>query len=332
MLHTQRLLWITDPWDTLDHPQDTTLRLIQEALELGVPCWWADVRSTAWSQQGTTLQVFRVQSVDAERGCGSFALRDEGRASPAGFTQVFYRPDPPVDLAYVHPLQLIAAELEKCRAELVNPASVLCLSSEKLLLSSMPSVMPPTFVGCCWDELCEFGRAQGPTVAKPLHNCQSKGVELLEWSSAEDIERASAVLGGLTNGFRRPVVLQRFLAAIHEGETRVWFIDGTPLAAARKYSGSESFRIDMDKGGQLRAWTLTSKEAAQAARIGTGLRQKGIRLAAIDLIDGLVTDANFTSPGLLVGMEAALGRNLARPIIEALTQRGAATRLRAVAR
>ena len=51
---------------------------------------------------------------------------------------------------------------------------------------------------------------------------------------------------------------------------------------------------------------------------GRHLVARGIRLAAVDLIEGLVTDFNFTSPGLIPQMEGVLDENLARPIIKAL--------------
>lgn len=37
-----RILWVTDPWDTLDHSNDTTLRIAQECVEQGAQCFWAE--------------------------------------------------------------------------------------------------------------------------------------------------------------------------------------------------------------------------------------------------------------------------------------------------
>ena len=34
-----QLLWMTDPWETLDHPRDTSLRLVEEYLRMGVDAW-----------------------------------------------------------------------------------------------------------------------------------------------------------------------------------------------------------------------------------------------------------------------------------------------------
>jgi hypothetical protein len=66
------------------------------------------------------------------------------------------------------------------------------------------------------------------------------------------------------------------------------------------------------------------REREQLPRIQALLDAEGVRLGAVDLIDGWVTDCNVTSPGLLPQMESVLGRNLARPIVEALRQPWAA--------
>jgi glutathione synthase len=317
---TARLLFITDPWSTLDHPRDTTLRLIEEAVRLGVSCAWADVRSVRWQGGAGRLRAWNVTAVRPERDARSFKLTGLGDCRPSDFDVVLYRPDPPVDLAYLHPLELVAMDLEQRpredgrRPELVNPARVLLSRSEKIA----GSFMPPTLVASLWEDLARFGKAEGMTIAKPLHQCQSKDVELLCWSDARARDHARSALVRLTDGFTRPAVLQRFLPAILEGETRVWMVDGDVLAVVRKCSADGSYRIDMDKGGTLLPHMLTEIEESAVCAVGAWLRREGVRLAAVDLIDGWVTDLNFTSPGLLPATETIVGKNLARSIIRAL--------------
>lgn len=76
----------------------------------------------------------------------------------------------------------------------------------------------------------------------------------------------------------------------------------------------------MDQGGTLAPHRLASSERRAADQIGKVLRTKGIRLAAVDLIEGKVTDTNFTSPGLLALMEGVLSENLSKPVIQALAR------------
>jgi glutathione synthase/RimK-type ligase-like ATP-grasp enzyme len=76
----------------------------------------------------------------------------------------------------------------------------------------------------------------------------------------------------------------------------------------------------MDRGSQLAVHSLSSKETTIAEKTSRELKNRKIRLAAVDLIDDWITDFNFTSPGLIPQMEALLSINLARPVIEALTR------------
>jgi hypothetical protein len=55
MIMKWRVLWVTDPWDTLDHPRDTPLRLAEECLALGVECHWCDFQSIRWDNAGIRL-------------------------------------------------------------------------------------------------------------------------------------------------------------------------------------------------------------------------------------------------------------------------------------
>jgi glutathione synthase/RimK-type ligase-like ATP-grasp enzyme len=77
----------------------------------------------------------------------------------------------------------------------------------------------------------------------------------------------------------------------------------------------------MDQGSRIVKSELDEREKQAARKIGRHLRRRKIRLAAVDLIDGLVTDLNFTSPGLITQMETVLGENLARVILERLNRR-----------
>jgi glutathione synthase len=313
-----KLLWITDPWDTLDHPRETTLRLAQEALKMGVPNAWCDVRSIRW-ENGSVLNARVFEEIPDGMRASEIRMGASRVAKPIEFRSLQYRTDPPVDLAYLHPLQILMSGLPgSASARIVNPAPVLALSNEKLEASWLPKLMPPTLVSSQWEALERFGRKEGRVVLKPLHQAQSKGVELLDWSDSSAAVRVRQIIESATGGFRNPVLLQRYLEAIREGEQRLWFLDGRLLGFVRKLPKEGDFRVNLDQGSRVATTKLTAGEKKAGAAIGKRLRALGIRLAAVDLIDGLITDFNFTSPGLIVQMEELLGENLARPIVKAL--------------
>jgi glutathione synthase len=306
-------LWVTDPWTTLDHKSDTSLRLALEARSLGHESHFCDVKSVRWENGRVAVDVCDITP--------ELKLIPLGAKHPRDYHQLHYRVDPPIDLDYLHPLQLLIAGLPSRGTEIVNPYPVLTSHNEKLEASFLRDLMPPTFIGCRWEELLSFGIEEGRTVLKPLHQAQSKGVELLHWGSTEAVGASRELLRRESRDFSTPVLLQRYLSGIAEGETRLWFIDGRLLASVKKLPLKGDFRVNIDRGSGLAEIKLSRHERSAAQRIGKHLKLLKIRMAAVDLIDGYVTDFNFTSPGLITQMEKLLGENLARKIIDSLSKR-----------
>jgi glutathione synthase len=318
-----RVLWVTDPWDTLDHPRDTPLRLAEECLALGVECHWCDFQSIRWDDAGIRLDARRLESISAGRARDSFQLGPVISADPREFSSIHYRTDPPVDHTYLHSLQLLMLGTGGVTqgTEIINPADILLGANEKMEAALLGDLMPATRISSRKEILEDFAHREGRTVLKPLHQAQSKGVEFLDWTNEAGLLRASRVLREATADFSRPVLLQRYIEAIHGGEVRLWFIDGRLLAWIRKLPLTGDFRVHIDRGSSLAATELSAGQRQAAEKIGRHLKSKNIRLAAVDLIQTWVTDFNFISPGLITQMESVLGTNLARPIIEALIKR-----------
>jgi glutathione synthase len=316
-----RFLWVTDPWDTLDHASDTTLRLAQEASRMGFSSYWCDVKSVRW-QDGQTKVDAALVTPDAPTATKKpFPVQTFDVST---FSSIHYRVDPPVDLAYLHPLQLLNLGLQtakKTKAKIVNAPSLLFSQNEKTEAAFLKRLMPESLVSSQWEHLKEFTKKNRKVVLKPLHEAQSHGVELLQWKGQTEEQEIQALLNKATSGFQNPVLLQAYLPGIAEGEQRLWFLDGKLLAIARKLPLKGDFRVNIDGGSLLQKTFLNSKEQDAARKIGKYLKSAKIRLAAVDLIDCMITDFNFTSPGLITQIEKLLGQNLAKPIILALARK-----------
>lgn len=315
-----KALWVTDPWETLDHPRDTTLRLVQESLARGHATWWCDTSGLRFESRRVLARCRRVAAAPVDRGAAGWTLAPPEDVDLAALDQVHYRTDPPVDRAYWEPLQLLGMAVGGRGPELVNPLRVLTAYGDKLGPPALVRAIPPTIASSSWECLAAFGRAEGRTVLKPLGDAQSRGVRLLDWSTGAGVHRARAEIEALSAGWSRPVVLQRFLPAIERGEKRLWFADGELLAFVCKRPPAGTFVVDMDKGSACEACSLDATEQRLASAIADAFRAEGIRLAAVDVIGGQVTDWNLTSPGMIPTMERILDRNLAGPIVDALAR------------
>ncbi len=322
-------LWITDPWDTLDQPNDTTLRLMTEALKLGIPQSLAPVTQiqtpqiTAAAGNTLTQSCLHARPLLEKTTTGEFRF---GAARPCpltDFSQIHYRPDPPVDLHYLQPLLLLATGSKK-PLPLINPLAVLTGRLEKTEAFYFPTLLPPSLAAMHWPSLLQFGQTHQTTVLKPLHEAQSKGVERLEWRTPQQIQAAKKAIARLSQNFQTPVLLQKFLPGIKDGETRLWFAGGKFLAACKKLPLENDFRVNLDQGSLLEKHTLSLTEKKRIIpSLERHLQRHGISLAAVDLIEEKITDFNFTSPGLIPQMEALLAENLAKIIVKRLLKKKA---------
>ncbi len=314
-----RILWITDPWETLDHARDTTLRLMEEAQLAKLEQWWCDVRSIRLEGAHVLVDAKKVLKIDPTRTTEAFRFTAERAIKPSDFTSIHYRTDPPIDLAYLHPLQLLHLSLADSKSEkLINPSRILFSLNEKFEASTLGKLLPPSIVSSQWNHLVQFGKKEGKAVLKPLHDAQSHGIHLLDFSTTPGLKDAQHKIQEASQNYSVPVLLQRYLKAIETGETRLWFLDGRLLATVKKLPLPGDFRVNIDRGSRLAPTKLSLKQTQIARQIGKHLRAHQIRLAAVDLIENWVTDFNFSSPGLITLMEHTLNRNLARIIIEKL--------------
>jgi glutathione synthase len=314
----KKTLWVTDPWSTLDYPKETTLRLMEEAIALSQPTYWASLDSIRLENGEARLTAQKLISVDPSRTGPAFHFAEAKAVAPSFFDRIHYRTDPPVDAHYLDPLALLAQATARTKTEIVNPAHLLATRNEKFWIGAPKNWFPATLVSAQVEPLMEFGSKLGFAVAKPLHGAQSKGVERLKFATPEEQAQSHMQLKALVQGGRSLIALQEFLPEIEQGEIRVWFVDGKALASVRKYPLSGDFRVQIDSGSKVEAVEIPKKIRSRVREVGVFLKKQGIRLAAVDWVGTKITDLNFTSPGLLVQMEQLTGRNLAAELLKKL--------------
>lgn len=312
-----RVLWITDPWDTLDHPLDTTLRLIQECLILGIRPYWAPVTAICLSNNVVTAMACEVKETGYGRHKNEFVMIPPTSYRVEDFTLIQYRADPPVTIQYTQALQLLLMAFQKSGMDatlnIQARAELLLCTTEKLLGLGTIDVFPDTIISNNILDLKAFGKRHGKTICKPINSCQSKGVSLLNWSETNAAESTAIVTRKVNEG--QLVLLQEFLPQVYQGEKRVFFVNGEPCACIRKKPLSNTFLVDVDQGSEMEGSFLEDSDAKAVSSMGAFLHRQRICFAAADMIGGLITDINYVSPGLVVEAERLLGINIAKKII-----------------
>mgnify|MGYP003394527853 CR=1 FL=1 len=306
-------LWVTDPWQTLDHAHDTTLRLAEAAQRLGHRSLWSAPPHWAIQKGKLAIQAAPLEKFGAADMPTGFST-----VASSAFHQLHYRVDPPVDDAYRAPLEsIVTLGDSKLSERVINPLKALLTRSSKLEPLALPGFNLPTVMSADRAALLRGLEQMKDAVIKPMNSAQSKGVVRVSVGGGSE-----TVIREATQGFKQPVLMQPYLKEIQGGEMRLWFIDGHCLGALRKFPLKGDFRVLIDEGSRTEGAELTPRLKAQAKSVGAHLKRHGMRIAAVDWIGDHVTDFNFTSPGLLRELERAHQKPFAEEIIDRLARKG----------
>ncbi|WP_346912029.1 glutathione synthase [uncultured Roseibium sp.] len=244
-------------------------------------------------------------TVRDEKG-NHFTLGEKERFNMAEMDVVLMRQDPPFDLSYIaatHILQKIHPQ-----TLVVNDPVEVRNAPEKLFVTEFADLMPPTLITRDKAEIDLFRAEYGDIVMKPLFGHGGAAVFRI---TADDLNYGS-LYDFFAATFREPWVIQQFLPNVKHGDKRILLVDGEFAGAVNRVPAKGDLRSNMVRGGAPTDSELTDRERHICERLGPSLREKGLILVGIDVIDGWLTEINVTAP---TGIRAI--RNLGGPDIAA---------------
>jgi glutathione synthase len=101
--------------------------------------------------------------------------------------------------------------------------------------------------------------------------------------------------------WREPFMVQAFLPAVADGDKRIILLDGEPAGAINRLPRAGEIRSNLAAGGQAEPAGLTARETEICRALGPELKRRGLLFAGIDVIGGMLTEINVTSPtGIVV--------------------------------
>jgi glutathione synthase len=233
----------------------------------------------------------------------------------ADFDVVWLRQDPPFDMHYITSTHLL--DMLKPGTLVVNDPFWVRNFPEKLLVLTFPDLTPPTTVARDLETIRAFKARHGDIILKPLYGNGGAGVFRLDAN-----DRNLNALHELFTGFsREPLIVQKFLPAVSQGDKRVILVDGEPVGAINRVPAAGETRSNMHVGGRPEKIALSDRDREICARIGPLLRDKGQVFVGIDVIGDWLTEINVTSPTGIQELERFDGINVAARIWEAVEAR-----------
>jgi glutathione synthase len=300
-----------DPIETINIDADSTFALALEAQTRG-HAMFHYLPQALTLRDGRLYARARPLSVRREHGnhhkFGNFEELDL-----ATLDVILMRQDPPFDMAYItatHLLELLPAD----GPLVVNDPASVRNAPEKLFVLQFRDLMPPTLLSLDAGEIRAFWEEHGDIILKPLFGNGGAGIVHLRPGD----ENLNSLLEMYAQINREPVMVQRYVPEVRQGDKRIILVDGEPKGAVLRVPATGEARANLHVGGRAVKTVLTPREQHICATIGPTLREQGLIFVGIDVLGDYITEINVTSPTGIQEIGRLNNDNLAAKIWDAI--------------
>jgi len=303
------MAFVMDPIRSIDIRGDTTFALMLEAQRRGHHVFCVDPGDLGVAGGAVFAKVFpvtllREQGKHAELGEPHVADLD------AEMQIVFQRKDPPVDESYVTATQILG--LLKRPRVWNRPAGILA-ANEKLYALHFADLMPETLVARESARFLDFlEQMGGEMIVKPLGGRGGEGI----FHVRRDDRNLFSILEQTTRFGTKLAMAQRYLPDVRRGDKRILLLEGEPLGALLRVPAEGENRANLHVGGRPERALLDEDDRRIIDRLRPWLERDGLHFVGIDVIGGLLTEVNVTSPTGIQEMNALDGARYEQRVLE----------------
>jgi len=277
-----------DPIERIDIRGDSSFALLLEAQWRGHDVFYYTPPNLSL-RDGKLMAEGHSLTVEDKPG-NHYRLAHPRSVNLAEYDVVQLRQDPPFDMAYITTTHL----LERIHPQtlVVNDPASVRNSPEKIFVLDFLDLMPPTLVTRSPELIRAFRDKHKDIVVKPLYG--NGGAAIFRIPKGDTNLNSLVELLGMT--FREPIMVQRYLPEVREGDKRIILVDGEFAGAINRIPARDETRSNLHIGGTPAGTKLTKRDKEICARLGPELKKRGLIFAGIDVIGGYLTEINVTSP------------------------------------
>ena len=307
-----------DHVSTIDIDGDSTFVLGLEAERRGYEVWHYTPPELIFRDRKV---MARAQPMKLRREKGNhFTLGAAQMVDLATLDVVLLRQDPPFDMSYITTTHLL--EHIHPKTLVVNDPAAVRNAPEKLYVTHFDNVMPPTLITADQRALREFRDEHKDIILKPLYGNGGAGV----FRVRPDDENFASLLEMFSQRSREPLIAQRYLPEVRQGDKRIILIDGKPVGVINRVPAEGEARSNMHVGGKAVKAELSKRDREICETIGPELARLGMIFVGIDVIGDYLTEINVTSPTGLQQINRFDGVSLEAQIWDRIELRYQATR------
>lgn len=313
-----------------EQPGFSTTRLAMTASRMGHEVWVMGVDEFSHDPDGSLSAIARRASAKGHRTLKAYLERvqsDEAveRIVIDELDVLMMRNDPAEDVTnrpWAVSSGFLFGQLAVSRGVLVvnDPASLANAVNKTYFQHFPEEVRPRTMISRDGEAITAFiQELQGKAVLKPLQGSGGAGVFLVSGKESPNVNQMIEALS--RDGY---VVVQEYLAAAKDGDTRVFVMNGFPLerdghyAAFQRVNQSGDMRSNMHAGGEAHPVKVTDEMLHLVDLVRPKLMEDGMFLVGLDVVGNKLMEVNVFSPGGLGSSQNLYEIDFTEPVIEAL--------------
>ena len=203
---------------------------------------------------------------------------------------VLVRQDPPFNMSYITATYLL--EMVSGKTLILNNPKSIRDNPEKLSMFNFKNIIPPTLISKNLEQCFNFQKKYKKTIIKPLYGNGGEGISKLEGINA----LLKRKILKLISRYKQPIVIQKYLKEIKEGDRRIILIDGEYVGSVARIPKKGSVTANFHTGGSAKKVGLVRRDKKICSILKPFLKKKKLFFTGVDVIGNYLTEINVTSP------------------------------------
>lgn len=306
---------IMDPIGSINFKKDSTLAMLLEAQQRGYELFYMQQTDLFLQDQNVHAQMTSFSV--ANNPDNWFTLGSQQTRDLSELDAILMRKDPPFDMNYIFTTYLL--ELAESQGTLiVNKPQSLRDANEKLYTAWFPQCTVPTLVSSQSKQLRSFIDEQQDVILKPLDSMGGSSIFHVKQGDTN----TNVIIETLTLNQTKPIMAQRFIPEITQGDKRILLIDGKPVPyALARIPSATDHRANLAAGGTGVGIELSERDYWICEQVAPTLKTKGLIFVGIDVIGDYLTEINVTSPTCIRELDHQFGLNISATLMDCIEQK-----------
>ena len=278
-----------DPIELIDIKADTTFALALEAHKRGHELFYYNPENLTYNNGIVSARgknILKIQNKINDH----VLLSEEETKNLSAEDVILLRQDPPFDMTYITNTHIL--ETLHPKTFVVNNPFEVRNAPEKLFVNKFKEFIPETLITRDVIEIHKFKKEFKEIIVKPLYGNGGKQV----FHIRRDDPNFSSLLEMFFEHSNEPIIIQRYLPEVRNGDCRVIMINGEIAGAVNRVPPKGEARSNLHVGGRAEKKILNKRESEICEALSEELKKKELILVGLDIIGDYLTEINVTSP------------------------------------